>query len=112
MRTPASAPAVVRNFPTVPEDLIDDLDLDPDVSSQGKHVRVTGQLRVAPIHSASPSRYRLLSLESGLPETLCDVHGRSDELRPYIGKTITIRGQAYRVVSSQTPVVVVGEILP
>ena len=97
---------------TVPADLVADLDLDPDVSNQGKRVRVTGELRVSPLRSSSPSRYRLIDTSDGSPSTICDIHGRPDELRPYIGKTVTIRGQAFRITSSRMPVVVVGQLLP
>lgn len=107
-----AAPAAAQSSITVPADLVADLDLDPEANNQGKRVRVTGELRVAPLRSASPSRYRLLDLSDGSPSTLCDIHGRSEELRPYIGKTVTIRGQAYLVTSSPTPVVVVGELIP
>lgn len=108
-RAPVRPPATPQL--TVPADLVADLDLDPDVSNQGKRVRVTGELRVSPLRSASPSRYRLIDTSNGSPTTLCDVHGRPDELRPYIGKTVTIRGQAFRITSSGMPVVVVGQLL-
>jgi len=41
---------------------------------------------------------------------ICHVHGHADQLRPFVGKTIAIRGREYWVEDSDMPVVVVGQI--
>ncbi len=107
----ASAPAAAP-LPAVDEALVRQLSLDPAAKNQGKRVRVAGELRQDPFRSKSPSRFRLLSRDGGSLEVFCDVHGDSNQLRPFIGKKVTLRGQAYRIEDSDVPVVVVGQVLP
>lgn len=84
-----------------------------DLPNQGKTVQVEGELRNAPFMAGSPSRYRLQARdENGVLEMVCHVHGHSAQLRPFIGKTIAIRGREYWVEDSDMPVVVVGQIAP
>lgn len=120
--TPSAVPAPVSAVVThksrdvdvpVDPDLVDDLDLDEDIPSQGKGVQVEGELRNAPFMAASPSRYRLVEKdENGNLEMACHIHGDSRELRRYIGKDVSIRGREYWVENSDMPVVVVGQIVP
>lgn len=91
--------------------LVNDLDL-IEAPNQGKPVQVEGELRAAPFLAASPSRYRLLAYDGPVLEMVCHVHGRSAELRRYIGKKISIRGREFWVELSDMPVVVVGQIVP
>ena len=112
-----AAPAAAKPRPRpievdVDSELIDDLDLE-DLPNQGKAVQVAGELRNAPFMAGSPSRYRLQARdENGVLEMICHVHGNSDQLRPFIGKNIAIRGREYWVEDSDMPVVVVGRIAP
>jgi len=91
--------------------LVNDLDL-IEAPNQGKPVQVEGELRAAPFLAASPSRYRLLAYDGPVLEMVCHVHGRSAELRRYIGKKISIRGREFWVELSDMPVVVVGQVVP
>ena len=106
---PAAAPAAA-SLPAVDETYVRQLTLDPATRSQGKRVRVSGELRQDPFRSKSPSRFCLLSREDGSLEVLCDVHGDSAQLRPFIGKRVMLRGQAYRIEGSDVPVVVIGQV--
>ena len=112
---PPPAPAAAQPKPRrieveVDSDLVDDLDLE-DLPNQGKTVQVEGELRNAPFMAGSPSRYRLQARdENGVLEMICHVHGHADQLRPFVGKTIAIRGREYWVEDSDMPVVVVGQI--
>lgn len=97
----------------VDQALVDELDLDESLPNQGKGVQVEGELRNAPFMAASPSRYRLVDEdEDGMLEMVCHIHGDPEQLRPYVGKGISIRGREYWVVGSDMPVVVVGKIVP
>jgi uncharacterized protein YgiM (DUF1202 family) len=95
----------------VDQDLVDDLDL-IEAPNQGRPVQVEGELRAAPFLAASPSRYRLLAYDGPVLTMVCHIHGRSAELRRYIGKKISIRGREFWVELSDMPVVVVGQIVP
>ncbi|HOO21057.1 MAG TPA: SH3 domain-containing protein [Kiritimatiellia bacterium] len=95
----------------VDQDLVDDLDL-IEAPNQGRPVQVEGELRAAPFLAASPSRYRLLAYDDQVLTMVCHIHGRSAELRRYIGKKISIRGREFWVELSDMPVVVVGQIVP
>jgi hypothetical protein len=95
----------------VDPDLVDDLDL-IEAPNQGRPVQVEGELRAAPFLAASPSRYRLLAYDDQVLTMVCHIHGRSAELRRYIGKKISIRGREFWVELSDMPVVVVGQIVP
>lgn len=95
----------------VDPDLVDDLDL-IEAPNQGRPVQVEGELRAAPFLAASPSRYRLLAYDGPVLTMVCHIHGRSAELRRYIGKKISIRGREFWVELSDMPVVVVGQIVP
>jgi hypothetical protein len=98
--------------PVDPE-LVDALNLRDDAPYQGHSCRVTGQLRNAPLASATPSRYRLLVRKDGQVLTRCYVHGDTALLRPYTGKNVSIRGKEYWVdEDAEIPVVVVGQIAP
>jgi len=108
---PPARPAAAAPLPAVDEALVRQLSLDPASRVQGKRVRVSGELRQDPFRSKSPSRFRLLSREGGSLEVLCDVHGDSAVLRPFVGKQVTLRGQAYRIEDSDIPVVVIGQVL-
>jgi hypothetical protein len=97
----------------VDQALVDELDLDGSLPNQGKGVQVEGELRNAPFMAASPSRYRLVDEdEDGMLEMVCHIHGDPAQLRPYVGKAISIRGREYWVEESDMPVVVVGKIVP
>ena len=114
---PAPAAAVVAHKPKalevqVEQSLVDDLDLDAEIPSQGKAVQVEGELRNAPFMAGSPSRYRLVTKEDGIIEMVCHVHGNSADLRGYVGKGVSIRGREFWVETSDMPVVVVGQIVP
>jgi hypothetical protein len=76
----------------------------------GRPVRVQGELRNAPFAKGSPSHYRLVP--RGDSSMACLVHGDPARLRPYVGKSVAIRGKAYPVAETDLPVVVVGEIAP
>ena len=109
---PASAPPSTRPSPIVVDQaLIDELNL-VDTPNQGKAVKVEGELRLAPFTKGSPSRYRLLVHGPHSAQMLCHVHGHSSDLRPYIGRIVSIRGKAFRVADSDMPVVVVGKLVP
>lgn len=114
---PATAGTVATHKPkdvgaTVDPALVEDLDLS-DLPNQGKPVQVEGELRNAPFMAAAPTRYRLQARdEDGVLEMICHVHGKSAELRGYVGKAISIRGREYWVEDSDMPVVVVGQIVP
>lgn len=95
----------------VDQDLVDDLDL-IEAPNQGRPVQVEGELRAAPFLAASPSRYRLLAYDDQVLTMVCHIHGRSAELRRYIGKKISIRGREFWVELSDMPVVVVGQVVP
>ncbi len=127
-KRPAAKPSVSTSIPTTPSAVIsqksrnvevkvnqayvDDLDL-LDQPNQGKAVQVEGELRNAPFMAASPSRYRLQTQdENGILEMICHIHGDSEALRPYVGRTVSIRGREYWVENSDMPVVVVGQIVP
>ena len=89
------------------------MDLDETIPTQGRPVQVEGEIRNAPLLTASPSRYRLLNTKTrGLVEMVCHLHGHSAQLRQYIGKEVSIRGREYWVDNSDMPVVVVGQIVP
>lgn len=106
----AAQPKPRRTEVEVDSDLVDDLDLE-DLPNQGKTVQVEGELRNAPFMAGSPSRYRLQARdEDGVLEMVCHVHGHASQLRPFVGKTIAIRGREYWVEDSDMPVVVVGQI--
>ncbi len=111
--TPAAAqPKPRRTEIEVDPALVDDLDLE-DLPNQGKTVQVEGELRNAPFMAGSPSRYRLQARdENGVLEMICHVHGDSAQLRPFVGRTIAIRGREYWVADSDMPVVVVGQVEP
>ena len=114
---PAPSSVVAAHKPKAPEvqveqSLVDDLDLDSEIPTQGKAVQVEGELRNAPFMAGSPSRYRLVTRESGILEMVCHVHGHSDILREYVGKGVSIRGREFWVETSDMPVVVVGQIVP
>ncbi len=94
------------------QSLVDDLDLDADIPTQGKAVQVEGELRNAPFMAGSPSRYRLVTKDNGILEMVCHVHGHSAALRGYVGKGVSIRGREFWVETSDMPVVVVGQIVP
>ena len=96
----------------VEQSLVDDLELDNEIPTQGKAVQVEGELRNAPFMAGSPSRYRLVTREDGILEMVCHVHGHSDILREYVGKGVSIRGREFWVETSDMPVVVVGQIVP
>ena len=114
---PAPASAVVGQKSkeidvAVDQALVDQLDL-ADLPNQGKPVQVEGELRNAPFMAASPSRFRLQSRNADdVLEMICHVHGDAEQLRPYIGKAVSIRGREYWVEESDMPVVVAGEIVP
>ena len=114
---PAPASAVVGQKSkeidvAVDQALVDQLDL-AELPNQGKPVQVEGELRNAPFMAASPSRFRLQSRNADdVLEMICHVHGDAEQLRPYIGKAVSIRGREYWVEESDMPVVVVGEIVP
>lgn len=92
--------------------LVDELEL-AELPHQGKSVQVEGELRNAPFMAASPSRFRLQARNAdNVLEMICHIHGDSRELRPYIGKKVSIRGREFWVESSDMPVVVVGQIVP
>lgn len=95
----------------VDQNLVDDLDL-IEAPNQGRPVQVEGELRAAPFLAASPSRYRLLAYDDQVLTMVCHIHGRSAELRRYIGKKISIRGREFWVELSDMPVVVVGQVVP
>ncbi len=42
----------------------------------------------------------------------CHLHGDSAELRQFIGKNVSIRGQEFWVENADLPVVVVGQVVP
>ena len=114
---PAPSTVVAAHKPNAPEvqveqSLVDDLDLDNEIPTQGKAVQVEGELRNAPFMAGSPSRYRLVTREDGILEMVCHVHGHSDILREYVGKGVSIRGREFWVETSDMPVVVVGQIVP
>ena len=112
---PASAVAAQKSKDlevTVDQALVDQLDL-ADVPNQGKSVQVEGELRNTPFMAASPSRFRLQSRNAdNVLEMICHVHGDARQLRPYIGKAVSLRGREYWVEESDMPVVVVGQIVP
>lgn len=109
---PASAPPSTHPSPIVVDQaLIDELNL-VDTPNQGKAVKVEGELRLAPFTKGSPSRYRLLVHGPRTAQMLCHVHGHPADLRPYIGRIVSIRGKAFRVADSDMPVVVVGKLVP
>ncbi len=114
---PAPPTVVAAHKPKAPEvqveqSLVDDLELDNEIPTQGKAVQVEGELRNAPFMAGSPSRYRLVTREDGILEMVCHVHGHSDILREYVGKGVSIRGREFWVETSDMPVVVVGQIVP
>lgn len=95
---------------TVDPALVDELNLD-NSPRQGKVVQVEGELRNAPFMAGTPSRYRLQARNAkGVLEMVCHIHGNSVQLRPYIGKKISVVGKEYSVEDSDMPVVVVGQI--
>ena len=111
---PGAGPTQKPRDPDVQVDqtYVDQLDLE-DLPNQGKPVQVEGELRNAPFMAGTPSRYRLQARdEDGVLEMVCHVHGDSALLRPYVGKSVSIRGREYWVEESDMPVVVVGQIAP